>query len=88
MVADQSRRAFLARLTGAASVGAASLTVPGAEARVAAGGLQTPQPTSARWDTAWLDTFKGRHKQVWDLLWHTLRPGTLNPPMNYLDTHK
>jgi hypothetical protein len=44
--------------------------------------------TPQKWDTAWIDQFKGKHKQLYDLMWHTLRPNTLNPPMFYLDTHR
>jgi len=80
------RRTFLAQLTGLASIGSVA-----AGARPAAAQRErSPQnPTAAeKWDMAWLDGFKGKHKQLYDLMWHTLRPNTLNPPSFYLDTHR
>ena len=72
-----SRRRFLAQLTGFASLGA-----------VATGHAEQNPSTAQKWDTAWIDGFKGKHKQLYDLMWHTLRPNTLNPPTFYLDTHR
>src|SRR5262245_53323013 len=75
-----SRRSFLAQMTGLASLGgvvAGSRTVSAQRAGQNAG-------SSQKWDTAWLDGFKGKHKQLYDLMWHTLRPNTLNLPMFYL----
>jgi hypothetical protein len=72
-----SRRRFLAQLTGLASIGV--VANPRAE--------QNPSGTQ-KWDTAWLDSFKGKHKQLYDLMWHTLRPNTLNPPTFYFDVHR
>ncbi len=86
---DPKRRSFLTRLTGLASVSGIAL---GAHRAVASDADQPPvQPRASapqKWDTAWLDEFKGRHKQLYDLMWHTLRPNTLNPPMFYFDTHR
>jgi hypothetical protein len=76
-----SRRAFIAQFAGVTSVATIA----------AAGGRATPQPQqnpATRWDTTWLDQFIGKHKQVYDLMWHTLRPNTLNPPMFYFDVLK
>jgi hypothetical protein len=49
---------------------------------------QTAASAPQKWNLEWLDSFKGKHKQVYDLMWHTLRSNTLNPPMNYFDVHK
>ena len=75
-----NRRAFIAQFAGIASVGIANT------ARRADG--QQPSTAAVQWDTTWLDQFKGKHKQVYDLMWHTLRPNTLNPPMFYFDVLK
>ena len=80
------RRTFLAQLTGLASL---SGVVAGARS-AAAQSVRTEQSRTGpqKWDTAWLDGFKGRHKQLYDLMWHTLRSNTLNPPTFYLDVHR
>jgi hypothetical protein len=86
---DPKRRTFLASVTGLASVGGVALGARSREAHHAA--LQAASPRAAapqKWDTAWIDQFKGKHKQLYDLMWHTLRPNTLNPPTFYLDTHR
>lgn len=82
----ENRRSFLVHLTGLAAAGG----VAGVSRSVEAGAAPTvvAQAALPKWDTTWLDSFKGRHKQVYDLLWHTLRPTTLNPPLNYLEAHK
>lgn len=41
-----------------------------------------PYPRDAR------ARYRGKHKQVYDLMWHTLRPNTLNPPMFYFNVLK
>lgn len=89
MLLNQNRRAFLAHLTGLASVGGVAIVSRSADAgtvRSPAG--QGAAPAEQNWDTTWLASFKGKHKQVYDLMGHTLKPGTLNPPVNYLDVHK
>jgi hypothetical protein len=78
-----SRRSFLAQMTGLTSLG----VVAGGRAVGAQRTGQAPA-RSEKWDTAWLDGFKGKHKQLYDLMWHTLRPNTLNPPTFYLDVHR
>lgn len=81
-----SRRTFLAQLTGLASLGG---VVAGGRSATAQGGRSEQRPAGTqKWDAAWLDGFKGRHKQLYDLMWHTLRPNTLNPPTFYLDVHR
>jgi hypothetical protein len=80
------RRTFLAQLTGLASIGG---VVAGEHRTAAQSGRPARNPSGAeKWDTAWLDSFKGKHKQLYDLMWHTLRPNTLNPPAFYLDVHR
>jgi intracellular sulfur oxidation DsrE/DsrF family protein len=49
---------------------------------------QAAPPARHAWDMTWLAGLKGKHKQVYDLIWHSPRPNTLNPPMNYFDAHK
>jgi hypothetical protein len=56
--------------------------------RTIAADPQNSASASTRWDTSWLDGFKGHHKQLYDLMWHTLRPNTLNPPKFYFDALK
>ena len=84
---DSRRRTFLAQMTGLASL---SGVVAGGRTVVAqrAGRSDQTPARSEKWDTAWLDGFKGKHKQLYDLMWHTLRPNTLNPPTFYLDVHR
>jgi hypothetical protein len=82
----ENRRSFLAQLTGLVS--ASGVLVVGRSATAGATPAAAAQAAGRKWDTTWLDSFKGRHKQVYDLIWHTLRPNTLNPPMNYLEAHK
>ena len=86
---DQKRRSFLGRFTGLASLTGIALGARRVDAH------QAPQPPAQprasapqKWETAWLDEFKGRHKQLYDLMWHTLRPNTLNPPTAYFETHR
>ena len=89
MLVNQNRRSFLARLTGLVSVGGVAIVNRSADARTLGPPADQPgTPAQQNWDTAWLDSFKGKHQQLYDLMWHTLRPNTLNPPMNYLDVHK
>jgi hypothetical protein len=78
MTAD--RRSFLTALTGVA--GLASL-----------GSAQTPAQRPAapttEWDMAWLDTFKGKHKQIFDLGSFDLsRDSPLRQPVTYLAAHR
>src|SRR5262245_31365987 len=76
---DSRRRGVLAQWTVLAS--------PGVAAGALAVNAQRAEP-ARKWDTAWLDSFKGKHKQLYDLMWHTLRANTLNPPTFYLDVHR
>jgi hypothetical protein len=76
-----SRRSFVTALTSLAG-----LTIARASA-------QTPTPQAPRaaadWDMSWLDRFKGRHKQVFDVGSFDLSTDTpLRVPMNYLDTFR
>jgi intracellular sulfur oxidation DsrE/DsrF family protein len=86
---EMKRRAFFARLAGGAVAsvavgGAVSYAAVQAPAQGSSGGELVPE----KWDIAWIDGLKGSHKLMFDLLWHTLRPNSLNPPRNYLYVHK
>jgi hypothetical protein len=84
MSIEMKRRAFFARVAGCA--GSAALCDAAAFAVPQAGG--DVELTPEKWDTGWMDGLKGSHKIVFDLLWHTLRPNSLNPARNYFDVHK
>lgn len=75
MRSHHSRRTFLTAVTAVAAGGGGMLA-------------QRARPRGEPWDLSWLDGFKGRHKQVYDLLGSTLRDTILHPPTNYLDAHK
>jgi hypothetical protein len=49
---------------------------------------QRARPRGEPWDLAWLDAFKGRHRQVYDLIGQVPRETMLHPPSNYLEAHK
>ena len=83
---NSRRRTFLGQLTGLASIGGIAASGRAATAQRARSGQN--RSGSEKWDTAWLDGFKGKHKQLYDLMWHTLRSNTLNPPTFYLDVHR
>ena len=73
-----TRRDFFATLTGLA---AAAHTVAAQERDVARGG--------PGWDLSWLDQFKGKHKQVFDLGSFELGDDSpLRLPNNYLNTFR
>jgi hypothetical protein len=75
-----SRRSFV---TAISSLGLAGFSAT----RLAA---QPPATRAAiNWDLAWLDAFKGKHKQVFDVGSFDLTADTpLRVPMNYLDTFR
>ncbi len=77
------RRSFMSTLASLAGLAALDASVDAASA-------QTPPPTSAKWDLAWIDEFKGRHKQVFDYGWFPLGrdPRALRFVRNYLDAHQ
>ena len=61
---DPKRRSFIAGVTGLASVTGVALGARGGAGDAAP---QTAPPRAAtpqKWDTAWIDQFKGKHKQV------------------------
>ena len=73
MSTSSSRRAFLGTVTGLA-------------AAIPAG---AQNPPSSTWDLAWLDQFKGKHKQVFDLGSFELGDDSpLRLPNNYLNTFR
>jgi len=90
MFDGMKRRAFFATLAGFA----AGSAVPRAESAGAALQSSAAQSgpdvelTPEKFDTSWMNDLKGTHKLVFDLLWHTLRPNSLNPARNYLDVQK
>ena len=52
-------------------------------------GFAPQAPPAGGWDLSWLDRFKGKHKQVFDLGSFNLSIDTpLRVPMNYLDTFR
>ena len=85
---DQKRRTFLTGFASLASLSGVALGDRRADASTARQASSSRTASSQKWDTAWLDEFRGKHKQLYDLMWHTLRPNTLNPPMFFFDTHK
>lgn len=83
------RRSFVARLAGLAAAGAASLTPHAAAAEEFQDERRAePELGPEKWELSWIDELKGRHKLVFDLLWHNLRTNSLNPPRNFLDVQK
>src|SRR5436309_2748220 len=68
---NSRRRTFLAQLTGLTSIG--GVVASGRSATAQSGRSEQNRSGTERWDTAWLDGFKGRHKQLYDLMWHTLK---------------
>jgi hypothetical protein len=76
-----SRRSFVTAISSLA--GLAGLSVTGLDA-------QGPAPRAAvNWDLTWLDSFKGKHKQMFDVGSFDLTADTpLRVPMNYLDTFR
>ena len=57
---------------------------------IAQAAAQSPSPrAAANWDLTWLDSFKGRHKQVFAAGSFDLKADTpLRVPMNYLDSFR
>src|SRR5262245_41533287 len=78
MMMPSSRRTFLGAVSSLFAAGSAS------------GQTRRPPETPApSWDLAWLDQFKGRHKQVFDLGALELSEDTpLRLPNNYLNTFR
>jgi len=71
-----SRRSFVAALTSFAGLPFAPQQAP-------------PRPAATDWDMTWLDRFKGKHKQAFDLGSFDLSVDTpLRVPTNYLDTFR
>jgi hypothetical protein len=85
-----NRRAFLFAVGGLVGGGRAALASPPGPGVAAnrPGALEQQRPAPGKWDLAWLDGFKGRHKMVYDLHGHTPRPTSLAPPTNYFDAHE
>ena len=79
----QGRRSFLSALTSLAGVAAAHLSAQRAF------GQSSARPDN-EWDLTWLDQFKGKHKQVYDLgsLDLAIDPRPLRFARNFLDTFR
>ena len=81
-----SRRSFVTAFASLAGTAFAGRSVTQLEA-------QAPAPAAPRgatdWDMTWLDQFKGKHKQVFDIWGFDLAIDTpLRVPMNYLDAFR
>jgi len=83
MSSGHSRRSFMSLVTSFAGVAAVNTV----STEVAA---QTPAPVTPAWDLGWLDEFRGRHKQVYDLggIDLDIDPRPLRFTLNYLDTFR
>lgn len=82
MPSSHSRRSFISLVS---SMGAVAAVHRAGEAAAQAPAAQSPQ-----WDLRWLDEFRGRHKQVYDLGGIDLGvdPRPLRFAQNYLDTFR
>jgi hypothetical protein len=81
-----SRRTFVTTLTSLAGFAVAGRSVEPLEAQAPASPTARP---ATEWDMSWLDQFKGKHKQVFDLhSFDITRDTPLRQPMNYLDTFR
>jgi hypothetical protein len=82
MSSVQDRRSFISIVASLAGFAALEESVEGA--------AQSPERTAVQWDLAWLEQFKGKHKQVYDYgsfdLAADSRP--LRFVRNYLDTYR
>lgn len=92
MQSMRNRRVFITQIAGLAAGGGAAPRADTGNRGVGVEASNDAQPASTMrprtWDTSWLDSFKGKHKQLFDLMMHTPRPGTLGPAMNYFEVHK
>ena len=79
MDSSSSRRTFLGTLTGLFAAAPLGAQAPARPADAAA----------AAWDLSWIDAFKGKHKQVFDLgSWELGEDTPLRLPNNYLNTFR
>lgn len=83
MAHDNRRRSFIASV---GSMAALALFGERAGAEAIAGTLQQKD---GKWDLSWIDTLKGKHRQVFDLGSRDLSVGgnPLRVPRNYLNAH-
>lgn len=72
------RRSFLAALAGAAGATVITPLFP-------SGRLEAHEAAAAPWDLSWLDSLKGKHKQIFDVGKVEDVPGPLHVVANYLD---
>jgi hypothetical protein len=76
-----SRRTFLTTLTGLAGLTSVAAAQSQAEPR--------PNPPAIEWDLSWLDQFKGKHKQVFDVGNMDISQDTpLRVPSNYFEAFR
>lgn len=77
------RRSFLASLS---ALGAAALF---RDTEIASAAVSYPQLKNGKWDLSWLDSLKGKHRQIFDLGSRNLSIGgnPLRVPRNYMNAH-
>jgi hypothetical protein len=84
-----SRRSFVTALTSLAGFAVAGRSVEPLEAQAPAAPATPAARLAIEWDLSWMDQFKGKHKQVFDL--HSFDLGKDSPlrqPTNYFDTFR
>ena len=84
-----SRRSFVAALTSLAGFAVAGRSVEPLEAQAPAAPATPAARPAIEWDLSWMDQFKGKHKQVFDLHSFDLsKDSPLRQPTNYFDTFR
>jgi len=84
-----SRRTFVTTLTSLAGFAVAGRSVEPHEPLEAQAPAPPPARPATEWDMSWLDQFKGKHKQVFDLHSFDITKDTpLRQPTNYFDTFR
>jgi hypothetical protein len=82
-----SRRSFVTALTSLAGFAVAGRSVEPLEAQAPAAPATPAARPAIEWDLSWMDQFKGKHKQVFDLHSFDLsKDSPLRQPTNYFDT--
>ena len=84
-----SRRTFVTTLTSLAGFAVAGRSVEPHGPLEAQAPAPPPARPATEWDMSWLDQFKGKHKQVFDLHSFDITKDTpLRQPTNYFDTFR
>jgi hypothetical protein len=84
-----SRRSFVTALTSLAGFAVAGRSVEPLEAQAPAPPATPAARPAIEWDLSWMDQFKGKHKQVFDLHSFDLsKDSPLRQPTNYFDTFR